>query len=104
METKASSGSVAADPWADRRSERRQLASGEILLTRKSPAPSVVIGKLLDRSASGFRVGHRDSTLESGQVVVFHLGGDTGRARVVWNRIINGKVESGFLIVDGDAA
>jgi len=57
-------------------------------------------GTLLDRSAGGFRAEHDCPELTSGQVVRFRLTTSVkGQARVVWTRILEGRVETGFLIL-----
>jgi hypothetical protein len=43
---------------------------------------------------------HSDSSLEPGQVIDFSHREAAGKARVVWNRILSGRVETGFLIVE----
>ena len=57
-------------------------------------------GQLVDVSESGFRVAHGDSSLEPGQVLEFVHREAAGHARVIWNRIFSGRVETGFLIVE----
>ena len=63
------------------------------------PKPFVIHGKLVDVSGSGFRMAHECSSLESGQVVEFSHGYAAGQAKVVWNRILAQKVETGFLLM-----
>jgi hypothetical protein len=58
-----------------------------------------VCGKVLDRSAGGFRAEHDCSQLTCGQIVEFRLMASRGLARVVWTRILGDRVESGFLIL-----
>jgi hypothetical protein len=86
-------------PFDERRREPRESGGGEVLLTRTVPIASVIVGRLIDRSESGFRVEHSDATLESGQTVLFRHSYGSGRATVMWNRISGEAVESGFLIV-----
>ncbi|MBI3697222.1 MAG: hypothetical protein HY238_20600 [Acidobacteria bacterium] len=65
----------------------------------QDPEPVEIEGRLLDYSNGGFRVAHRHSVLRAGQEVRFrHLRAE-GKARVVWNRILAQRVESGFLIL-----
>jgi len=52
----------------------------------------------MDVSTSGFRMAHDFQSLRSGQVVEFAHVEASGRARVMWNRILAGGVETGFLV------
>jgi hypothetical protein len=49
-------------------------------------------------SLGGFRAAHH-SILETGREVFFEFAARTGKARVVWNRVVGGRVESGFFII-----
>ena len=53
----------------------------------------------MDVSASGFRMTHANQALQSGQIVEFSHSLAVGAARVMWNRIMDQRVETGFLIV-----
>ena len=63
------------------------------------PQPLEIQGELMDVSASGFRMAHANQSLHSGQVVQFSHSLAVGAARVMWNRIVDQRVETGFLIV-----
>lgn len=97
-ELTAPSRASAVDP-ADRRSEERYDANGEVLLSLDEPAGCEITGRLLDYSRSGFRAGHHCSDLHTGQLVEFRHTVAHGTARVIWNRILPEGVESGFLVV-----
>jgi monoamine oxidase len=84
---------------ADRRSERRQPAEGQLKFSFDDPAHQEVTGRLLDYSKSGFRAAHTYAALPTGQVVDFEHVIAGGQARVMWNRIADDRVESGFLII-----
>jgi hypothetical protein len=84
---------------ADRRSERRHAADGHLKFSFNDPSPQEVTGRLLDYSKSGFRASHSYAALHTGQVVDFQHMIAVGQARVMWNRIANDRVESGFLII-----
>jgi len=84
---------------SDRRSERRHAAEGQLKFTFDDPAHQEVTGRLLDYSASGFRAAHSYPALHTGQVVEFQHVVSVGRARVMWNRIADDRVETGFLII-----
>ena len=85
----------------NRRSEERFDAEGEgeLLLSFDDSGPQEVRAILTDYSKSGFRAKHNYSNLETGQVVRFRRLVAWGEAKVVWNRISGGKVETGFLVL-----
>lgn len=57
--------------------------------------------QLVDVSPKGFRALHRCFTLAAGQKVHFRFARRKGVAVTMWNRVLKGHVESGFLIVSG---
>lgn len=83
----------------DRRREERVEATGEVVLVLETPHLLEVRGRLLDRSASGFRAAHMYPALTSGQAIRCRVEGKELMARVVWNRIIEEEVETGFLLL-----
>jgi hypothetical protein len=83
----------------NRRTEDRFNADGEVTLMFDDPAPRSFAGRLLDTSTRGFRAAHTWARLENGQVVEFRHGAASGRARVMWNRIVGDAVETGFLVL-----
>ena len=85
--------------YADRRAEERIKSDGDVSLALEEPIPQEITGTLADYSKSGFRVVHDCRDLHSGQVVRFRHLVASGTARVMWNRIIGARVESGFLVV-----
>jgi len=54
----------------------------------------------VDVSDSGFRMAHQCAGLTAGQYVQFAHVEARGRARVVWTRIVNHAIESGFVVAD----
>jgi|ERR1700719_1775448 len=84
---------------AERRAEERYAASGAITLTFDDPVHRVLQGDLLDYSKSGFRATHDHRALHTGDVVEFQHPFARGTARVIWNRILDVHVESGFLVL-----
>ena len=54
---------------------------------------------MLDYSNNGFRALHAYAALHAGQVVDFQHSVAGGRARVMWNRIMDDRVETGFLVL-----
>jgi hypothetical protein len=85
----------------EKRRETRHSASGNVHVKFTDPEPLEIDGKLMDVSPSGFRMAHAYASLRSGQVVEFAHIEANGRAKVIWNRILAGGVESGFLVVLG---
>ena len=92
-----SSSALAHEQRPELRKEPRRAAKGQV--TVDGPLGSVA-GQLVDVSQSGFRMAHSDATLEPGQVLGFAHTEAAGKARVIWNRIIEQRVETGFLIVE----
>lgn len=83
----------------DRRSERRYRGQGPLKLSFEDPAPQEIVGRLVDYSKSGFRAVHAYAALHTGQVVAFEHAIAGGKARVMWNRIADDRVETGFLVI-----
>jgi hypothetical protein len=84
----------------EQRREERQPGNGEIWFVLEGPGSLEFKGRLIDSSMSGFRATHSHAALSSGQPVSFRHSRGSGRARVMWTRILAPDVESGFLIVD----
>jgi hypothetical protein len=82
----------------DRRVETRRMAAGDVTLWLNG-TPLTVSAHLMDLTKSGFRAHHSSPTLRSGYIVEFELAGVSGRAMVVWTRVLGDQVESGFLIL-----
>lgn len=89
----------AAINWEDRRAESRLKANGDVTLRLREDFQIPFEARLMDISASGFRVRHVNSDLRSGQECEFALPGTKGRAKVVWNRTTPEFIESGFFIL-----
>ena len=81
------------------RREPRRPGSGAVRIWFDNPEHREVSGRLVDVSDSGFRMSHDCALLQSGQMVEFRHVEATGRARVVWNRIVDVNVETGFLVL-----
>jgi hypothetical protein len=84
---------------AEKRREPRNAASGNVQIRFANPTNVEVDGRLLDVSIGGFRMSHDFVSLEAGQMVEFSHAAARGRARVIWNRILEQRVETGFLVV-----
>jgi hypothetical protein len=85
----------------EKRREARRPASGNVHVRFTDPEPLEIDGRLMDVSDSGFRMAHDCASLQSGQIVEFSHFEAKGRARVMWNRILAGGVETGFLVFNG---
>jgi len=83
----------------EKRQEIRQPAEGPVLVNFSNPQPMEILGELMDVSSSGFRMAHANQSLQAGQMVGFSHGLAIGIARVMWNRILDHRVETGFRIV-----
>ena len=84
----------------ERRRAERKTIDAPVRLSVDEPAPLELDGRLLDISESGFRAAHHCPTLEAGQEARFAHPWASGTARVVWNRILPDRVETGFWILD----
>jgi hypothetical protein len=83
----------------EKRGEVRQPAEGPVLVSFSDPQRMEILGDLMDLSPSGFRMAHANQSLQSGQLVEFSHSLAVGVARVMWNRIMDHRVETGFRIV-----
>lgn len=83
----------------EKRREVRQPAEGPVLVSFSDPQRMEILGDLMDLSPSGFRMTHANQSLQSGQLVEFSHSLAIGVARVMWNRIMDHRVETGFRIV-----
>jgi len=84
----------------EQRREDRQPADGEIAISVEGPGSFTFQGRLIDSSRSGFRASYQGFSLSTGQPVRFRHSLGEGRALVMWNRILEQHIESGFLILD----
>lgn len=85
---------------AEQRREKRRRGHGNVLVRSEGPGSRDIQGRLVDVSASGFRMAHDCAALTAGQYVAFAHVEAKGRARVVWTRILDDSVESGFVVAD----
>jgi len=85
---------------SDKRREPRHLVQSTASVRPKDDQRSVWLQvQLVDFSDSGFRVSHVDPTFYAGEELDFTHPYATGTARVIWNRILDGRVETGCLIL-----
>jgi len=83
----------------ERRREPRFHATGEVRLIIDGHHPLAIPGRILDVSEHGMRVEHMYAALTSGIMLQIDSGEAQFTARVVWNRIKNDAVESGFYLL-----
>jgi len=83
----------------ENRREPRRSADGAVRVWFPNPQRQEIEGRLMDVSSSGFRMAHEFAALPAGQVVEFSHPEAEGRARVIWNRISDARVETGFLVL-----
>ena len=86
----------------DRRSELREDAHGVVRLFSLPDERLVFQGEMRDVSVSGFRLEHAYQRVSSGDEYRFESPSSAGLARVMWNRILDDSVETGFFIVSRD--
>jgi hypothetical protein len=85
----------------EQRREIREPARGEVWFALEGGGKSIEFqGSLVDCSKNGFRASHPHTSLSTGQQVRFRHSRGQGRAVVMWNRILERSVESGFLILE----
>ena len=87
-------------PMEERRRTERKPVDGPVRLSVDEPARVDLDALLVEIGEFGFRATHHCLTLEPGQEARFAHHWGSGRARVVWNRILPDRVETGFWILD----
>ena len=93
------SAALSALAEAERRREDRVPASGTARLRVEGNPGWSIEGALLDTSQGGYCLLHSHGGLTTGTVVRFEFEDREGTARVCWNRIDCGRVQSGFYIL-----
>jgi hypothetical protein len=83
----------------DRRREPREEAEGLVRLFTLDDERLVFEGEIRDVSSSGFRLEHTNQRVSSGDEYLFESPYSSGVARVMWNRILDTSVETGFFVV-----
>ncbi len=81
----------------DRREATRSIASGRVKISFENPASSTIDGELVESSARGFRVVHDSPAMEPGLEVSYESPARSGRARLIWTHVLEGRRVSGFL-------
>jgi hypothetical protein len=83
----------------DRRAAVRTPARGAVEISFDFPAPTVIAAELIETSVTGFRAAHDSKALEPGLEVCYQRPRASGRARVIWTHVLNGRRESGFMVL-----
>jgi hypothetical protein len=83
----------------DRRKEGRSPGSGAVEISFADPNPVRIEAELVENSSRGFRARHDSKALAPGLEVRYVRKGSSGRARVIWTHVLEGRCVSGFLIV-----
>ncbi|MGJ5819449.1 PilZ domain-containing protein [Paludibaculum fermentans] len=92
------------ESYLEKRREPRFRAEGRVTFRAVDNAGAAPFeGRLIDVSETGFRAAHSDTGLARGQEVLFEHSKAQGRARAIWNRILDGEVQTGFLVVAGES-
>ena len=86
------------NPWLERRREPRISAAGEVKIYLDQPVMLEITAQLLDISSSGFRAKHMYPALQNGMVIQVRIEDVESTAVVVWNRILDEFVETGFIL------
>ncbi len=83
---------------AENRAESRTLCQGRVRFFLEGRY-AASLGDLKDVSNNGFRAAHTEPSLNPGTEVDFVHTLFRGKARVMWSRLADGLMESGFLII-----
>jgi hypothetical protein len=83
----------------DRRVATRTPAEGAVTLSFSNPAPMTIQAEWVESSATGFRLVHDSSALEPGIEVSYESPARSGRARLIWTHVLDGRRVSGFVCV-----
>jgi len=83
----------------DRRKEGRSPHAGAIEISFEDPNPITVRGELTETSERGFRATHDSKALAPGLEVHYERSSSSGRGRVIWTHVLEGRCVSGFLIL-----
>ena len=83
----------------ERRRARRTPGSGRIEIVFDAPVLVRVEAELVESSATGFRVAHNARDLIPGTEVSYRSATSSGRARVVWTHVLEGRCVSGLLLL-----
>ena len=83
----------------DRRSAVRLPRSGPVEISISEPAKIAVTSELIEASAVGFRISHSSKELVPGVIVDYSAADYSGRARVIWTHVLEGRYVSGLILL-----
>jgi hypothetical protein len=83
----------------DRRVAARTPAHGAVEISFDFPVPTAITAELIETSETGFRAVHDSKAIEPGLEVCYQRPRASGRARVVWTHVLNGRRVSGFIVL-----
>jgi hypothetical protein len=83
----------------DRRQAPRAAAAGQVKISFANPAPTKIEAEWIENSATGFRLVHDSPALEPGLEVSYESPTHSGRARVIWTHVLEGRRVSGFVAI-----
>jgi hypothetical protein len=86
----------------DRRVAPRSEESGVVEISFAAPVPMTIHAGLIETSSSGFRASHDSKAVEPGLGVRYKWDGGSGKARVIWTHVLEGRRVSGFLMLGAD--
>ena len=81
----------------DRRGTVRSPESGRVKVWFENPTRVDIEADWIEASATGFCLAHDSNALEPGLEIFYESGGRSGRARVVWTHVLEGRRVSGFV-------
>lgn len=84
---------------SERRHEPRVPSTGAVKIRIEGAGGPAFEGELVDMSPGGFRITHQQTNLERGTDVNFRHAKAAGKARVMWNRLAAGRLDTGFRIL-----
>jgi len=84
---------------AERRAAPRRQVSEQVHLCFEDQKRVEIAGEITDSSVTGFRVRYAAAALSPGLEVSFRCTGASGKARVIWTRVLGGQNVSGFVLL-----
>jgi hypothetical protein len=84
---------------AERRKSPRNEAAGRVRVTVTDPVRIAVEAELIETSQVGFRISHESKELVPGVVVEYSISHTSGKARVIWTHVLDGRHVSGLMIL-----
>lgn len=83
----------------DRRKAPRSAKSGSVMISVSEPLETTVEAELIETSDMGFRISHKSRDLVPAVVVQYSAAHVSGKARVIWTHVREGRYISGLMIL-----